>query len=164
MYERRAGLKTWSANASQNYADFLVKWVKDYRRTIEYVTSREDMDRERICYIGDSWGSFNWLIIGAVEPRVKSAITIVGGLSMTPARPEVDQINYLTRVTQPTLYLVGAFDPIFPLNRSTKPAFDLLGTPDTDKRLVVYETGHMIPENDVIAESLDFLDLQFGRP
>ena len=164
MYERRSGLKTWSANDSQQYADFVVKWVKDYRRTIEYVASREDMDEEKICYIGDSWGSFNWLIIGAVEPRIKAAITIVGGLSMTPARPEVDQINYVTRVTQPTLYLVGAFDPIFPLSRSTKPAFDLLGTPAADKRLVIYKTGHMIPENDVIAESLDFLDEQFGRP
>lgn len=164
MYERRAGLKTWSANDSQQYAEFVKKWVKDYRRTIDFIVSREDMDQEKICYIGDSWGSFNWLIVGAVEPRIDAAITIVGGLSMTPARPEVDQINYVTRVKQPTLYLAGAYDPIFPLAKSVKPAFKLLGTPDDKKRLVILEVGHMFPENNLILESLDFLDKQFGTP
>ncbi|MBH57798.1 MAG: hypothetical protein CMJ82_11500 [Planctomycetaceae bacterium] len=164
MYERKSGLKTWSANDTQQYADFCHKWVKDYRRTIDYLVSREDFDQDRICYIGDSWGSFNWLIIGAVEPRIDAAITIVGGLSMTPARPEVDQINFVTRVKQPTLYLAGAYDPIFPLARSVRPAFELLGTPDDKKQLIVLEVGHMFPENDLISNSLDFLDAEFGTP
>ena len=162
MYDRNDGLKTWSANDSQQYADFLVQWIKDYKRTIDYIVSREDMDAERIAHIGDSWGSFNWLIVGAVEPRVKIGLSFVGGLSMTPALPQVDQINYVTRVKQPTLHLVGAFDQIFPLERSTRPAFELLGTPDEDKKFVIYESGHTLPPNDLIRESLDFLDRYFG--
>ena len=162
MYDRNDGLKTWSANDSQQYADFLVQWIKDYNRTIDYIVSREDMDAERIAHIGDSWGSFNWLIVGAVEPRVKIGLSFVGGLSMTPALPQVDQINYVTRVKQPTLHLVGAFDQIFPLERSTRPAFELLGTPDEDKKFVIYESGHTLPPNDLIRESLDFLDRYFG--
>lgn len=164
MYERRSGLKTWSANESQEYADFVQMWVKDYRRTIDYLLSRDDFANDKLCYFGDSWGSFNWLIVGAVEPRIKAGISVVGGLSMTPARPEVDQINYVTRVTQPTLYLAGAYDPIFPLTRSVQPAFELLGTPDEEKQLIVYEVGHMVPENNFIEEALDFLDEQFGTP
>lgn len=162
MYDRNDGLKTWSANDSQQYADFLVQWVKDYKRTIDYIVSRDDMDSGRIAHIGDSWGSFNWLIVGAVEPRVKIGLSFVGGLSMTPALPQVDQINYITRVTQPTLHLVGEFDQIFPLETSTRAAFELLGTPDADKKLVIYQSGHTLPPNDLIRESLDFLDKYFG--
>ena len=162
MYDRNDGLKTWSANDSQQYADFLIKWIKDYKRTIDFIVSREDMDSERIAHIGDSWGSFNWVIIGAVEPRVKVGLSFVGGLSMTPALPNVDQINFITRVTQPTLHLVGEFDQIFPLEKSTRPAFELLGTPVEDKRFVVYQSGHTLPANDLIRESLDFLDKYFG--
>ena len=164
MYERRSGLKTWSANDSQEYAEFVQMWVKDYRRTLDYLLSRNDFAKDKICYFGDSWGSFNWLIIGAVEPRIAASISVVGGLSMTPARPEVDQINYVTRVTQPTLYLAGTYDPIFPLSRSVQPAFNLLGTPEDQKQLIIYEVGHMVPENNFIEEALDFLDEQFGTP
>ena len=164
MYERRSGLKTWSANDSQEYAEFVQMWVKDYRRTLDYLLTRNDFAKDKICYFGDSWGSFNWLIIGAVEPRIAASISVVGGLSMTPARPEVDQINYVTRVTQPTLYLAGTYDPIFPLSRSVQPAFDLLGTPEDQKELIIYEVGHMVPENNFIEEALNFLDEQFGTP
>ena len=164
MYERRSGLKTWSANDSQEYSEFVQMWVKDYRRTLDYLLSRNDFSKDKICYFGDSWGSFNWLIIGAVEPRIAASISVVGGLSMTPTRPEVVQINYVTRVTQPTLYLAGAYDPIFPLSRSVQPAFNLLGTPDDEKTLIIYEVGHMVPENNFIKEALNFLDGQFGTP
>lgn len=164
QWERNDGLKSWAPNDSQRYAEFLVKWIQDYRRTIDYLATRDDIDTERIGHIGDSWGSFNFPIIGAVEPRIKLGLCYVGGLSMTPARPEVDQISYIHRVTQPTLWLVGEYDQIFPLERSSRPAFELLGTPEDQKKLVVYSSGHTLPPNEVIRESLDWLDQHFGPP
>ena len=164
QWERNDGLESWASNDSQRYAEFLVKWTQDYRRTIDYLVTREDLDVERIGYIGDSWGSFNYPIVGAVEPRIKLGLCYVGGLSMTPARPEVDQISYIHRVQQPTLWLVGEYDQIFPLERSSRPAFELLGTPQDQKKLVVYSSGHTLPPNEVIRESLDWLDQHFGPP
>jgi eukaryotic-like serine/threonine-protein kinase len=38
-----------------------------------------------------------------------------------------------------------------------------MGAPDTQKRRVVYETGHNIPRPDVIRESLDWLDTHLGE-
>ena len=81
---------------------------------------------------------------------------------MTPARPEVDQISYVHRVKQPTLWLVGEYDQIFPLRQSAQPAFDFLGTQEQDKRLVVYPTEHSLPINERIHETLDWLDRYFG--
>jgi hypothetical protein len=43
-----------------------------------------------------------------------------------------------------------------------KPMFDLLGTPVNNKRLVIYETDHFIPANELVKESLGWLDKYFG--
>ena len=162
QWDRNDGLKTWASNDSQQYADFLIKWTKDYRRTLDYLESREDIDNEKFCYLGASWGAFNLLITAAVEPRINLAIGYVGGLSMTPAKPQVDQINFVRHVKQPTLWLVGEYDQIFPLKHSAEPAFNNLGTDATDKRLVVYPTEHSLPKNERIHETLDWLDKYFG--
>ena len=102
------------------------------------------------------------MITAAVEPRINLAIGYVGGLSMTPAKPQVDQINFVRHVKQPTLWLVGEYDQIFPLKHSAEPAFNNLGTDAADKRLVVYPTEHSLPKNERIHETLDWLDKYFG--
>ena len=162
QWDRNDGLESWASNDSQQYAEFLIKWTKDFRRTIDYLETRDDIDATKIGYLGASWGAFNFPITGAVEPRLKISICFVGGLSMTPARPEVDQISYVHRVKQPTLWLVGEYDQIFPLKQSSRPAFEYLGTDPKDKKLVVFPSGHSLPVNDRIRESLDFLDKYFG--
>jgi hypothetical protein len=54
--------------------------------------------------------------------------------------------------------LNGRFDFFYPVETSQEPMFRLLGTPKQDKRRVVYETGHNIPRNELIKETLDWLD------
>lgn len=44
----------------------------------------------------------------------------------------------------PVLMHNGKYDIVFPLETSVKPMFDLLGTPDKDKKLMIYETDHFI--------------------
>ena len=78
------------------------------------------------------------------------------------ARPEVDQINFVTRVTIPVLMLNGRYDPIENLETAQIPMFRLLGTPQAHKRHMVYETFHGLPRNDFIKETLDWLDRYLG--
>jgi len=80
------------------------------------------------------------------------------------AYPEADQINYVSRINIPVLMLNGRYDTFFPYESSTIPFFDLLGTPETDKRLRVYETDHSVPKSEIIKETLDWLDQYFGPP
>ena len=49
-------------------------------------------------------------IIPAVEKRITVVALNVGGMEMDKALPEVDQINYVPRVTQPVLMLNGKYD------------------------------------------------------
>jgi len=57
--------------------------------------------------------------------------------------------------------LNARFDYFFP-TRSSEPVFRLLGTPQVDKRRVVYDAAHDIPENEMIKETLNWLDRYLG--
>jgi hypothetical protein len=50
----------------------------------------------------------------------------------------------------------------FPVETSQLPLFRLLGTPEKDKRHVIYETGHAVPRKEFIREGLDWLDKYLG--
>jgi hypothetical protein len=101
-------------------------------------------------------------IIPAVETRIKANILMIGGLASGVALPEVDQINYITRVQQPTLMLNGRFDPLEPLESAQLPMFNMLGTPPDQKRHIVYDLGHAIDRIDAVRQSLDWLDTYLG--
>ena len=90
------------------------------------------------------------------------AVFKLGGLASGRARPEVDQINYVSRVTIPVLMLNGRLDAVEPEATSQLPMYDLLGAPDGDKRHARFETDHIIPRNAGIRESLDWLDRYLG--
>jgi pimeloyl-ACP methyl ester carboxylesterase len=99
----------------------------------------------------------------AVEPRLKVAVVYSGGLqSAFRFRPEVDLINYVTRVRTPTLMLHGRYDLVVPLETDARPMYELLGTPAPDKRLHLVDSDHWIPRNEVIRESLAWLDKYMG--
>jgi hypothetical protein len=103
------------------------------------------------------------MIVPAVEPRIKANILYLGGFEATSAvLPEADAVNYVSRVKIPTLMLSGRYDVLFQLETNVGPAFRLLGTPEKDKRLVVYDSDHYVPKKQLIKESLIWLDRYFG--
>lgn len=160
-YQEGVSSGTQTRNSVQ-WAEYIVKCVKDIKRSIDYLETRSDIDLDRIAYFGFSRGSTFGTIISSVEARIQVAIFAVGGFSRYVYRPEVDTINYVSRVTVPVLLLNGKFDPLRPLKFSVIPYYNLLGTPDTDKRHRIYETGHSLPRNKMIKETLDFLDYYLG--
>jgi len=150
----------WGNNTHQ-YSEFLTQVVKDFKRCIDYLETRQDIYSDKIAYYGMSWGGALGAIIPAVEDRLKVSILFPGGL-VDRARPEVHPFNYVTRVKIPTLMLNGKYDSIFPLETSIKPMFDLLGTPDEHKDLMLYDTDHLPPRNEYIREVLAWLDKYLG--
>jgi hypothetical protein len=49
--------------------EIVVRWVKELRRTVDYLDSRTDVDRQRIAYYGMYLGTSHAPIALAVEPR-----------------------------------------------------------------------------------------------
>lgn len=101
-------------------------------------------------------------IMPAIEQRFKACVLYVAGLNFQRALPEVDAINFVSRIRVPVLMLNGKYDHFFPVETSQKPMFALLGTPPEHKKYVLYETGHFVPRNQLIKESLDWLDKYLG--
>lgn len=161
-FERFDELKSDVQDESVFYRDHVIMWRQDIGRTLDYLAKRTDMQNDKIGYLGWSWGGFMGGIMPAVEKRIKAVVLNVGGMEMTKALPEVDQINFLPRVTQPVLMLNGKHDMYFPVETSSDPMFNFLGTPKQDKKNIVYESGHLVPRTEFVKETLLWFDKYLG--
>jgi eukaryotic-like serine/threonine-protein kinase len=161
-FERGGDLRSDYPSDTTFYKDYVIMWSKDLGRTLDYLETRNDMDATRFAYYGFSWGGMLGAILPAIEERIKVNVLYVAGFTFQRALPEVDAINYVTRVKQPTLMLNGEHDFFFPTETSQKPMFDLLGTPAADKKRLVSEGGHSVPRTVLIRESLAWLDRYLG--
>lgn len=157
--EQSPGLHT--GPRTHAYTEFVIQLVKDFRRTIDYLETREDIDVDKLAFYGMSWGSMLGTVIPAVEQRVKTSIILAGGL-LDIGLPEVNPLNYVPRITMPYLMLVGRYDSIWGFEGSAEPLFDLIGTSEEHKVMKVYETDHIPPKSEYIAEILSWLDLYLG--
>ena len=137
-------------------------WVQDISRSLDYLETRSDIVHDKFGYYGVSWGSAMAPVVCAVEKRFKAAVLHVGGLMMQKTFPEVDPLNFLPRVQIPVLMLNGKNDTFFPVETSQKPMFKLLGTPEKDKKMILYEGGHLVPRSELIKESLAWFDKYLG--
>jgi eukaryotic-like serine/threonine-protein kinase len=140
----------------------VTQWSKDLGRTIDYLETRSDIDASKVGYYSLSMGANGALPIVAMEPRVKAAVLVSGGLPAIRRPPEADPINFAGHITVPTLMVSGRNDFIFPLESTAKPLFALLGTPPDRKRLVIHDGGHVPPLNDLIRDVLGWFDQYLG--
>jgi eukaryotic-like serine/threonine-protein kinase len=147
---------------SHAYTEFLIQVVKDFRRSIDYLETRPDIDSGKLAFYGMSWGGEYGAIIPAVEERLRASVLCPGGLSRGQTRPEASPLNYVTRVRVPTLMLNGRYDTSWGLEEGIRPMFDLLGTPPEHKRLMLYETDHIPPRIEYVKEILLWLDKYLG--
>jgi eukaryotic-like serine/threonine-protein kinase len=161
-HERSDSLRSDYADMSIFYRDHVTMWVKDYRRTLDYLSSRAEFDSTKFAYMGYSWGGLHGGMLPAIETRIKASVLYVAGLMMERARPEADAYNFLPRVKSPVIMLNGRHDFFFPLETSQIPFFEALGTPAADKRHLIYEGGHDVPRTELIKESLGWFDKYLG--
>jgi eukaryotic-like serine/threonine-protein kinase len=56
----------------------------------------------------------------------------------------------------------GRYDQFFPLATSQNVMFSSLGTKEKDKHRVIFESGHIPPNNQMVKEILDWLDRYQG--
>jgi cephalosporin-C deacetylase-like acetyl esterase len=160
--ERHDDLRSDLQQETVFYKDHVIMWRKDIGRTIDYLETRPDIQVDKIGFLGWSWGGFMGGIFPAIEKRFKVVVLNVGGMEMHRALPEADQLNFLPRVNQPVLMLNGKHDMFFPVETSQKPMYNLLGTPKEKKKMIIYESGHLVPRTDFVKETLLWYDQYLG--
>ena len=161
-FERSDELQSDLPDESVFYKDHLIMWRKDIGRSIDYLETRKDIQLDKLGYLGWSWGGYMGGVMPAVEKRIKVVVLNVGGMVMDKSLPEADQLNYLPRVTQPVLMLNGKYDMFFPVETSQKPMFNFLGTPKENKKIIIYDAGHLVPRTDFVKETLLWYDKYLG--
>jgi dienelactone hydrolase len=160
-YERGDSVFTgsrWRPDTTTRYRDQVVKQVKDLRRTIDFLETRSDIRSDRVGFHGGSWGGMMAPYALSIEPRIKAAVLYSAGFASYKTRQEMEAYNYSPRVHTPTLMENGRFDTLYPYETSQLPFLRLLGTPARDKKLVSGSTGHIVPMEQVVPETLAWFD------
>ncbi len=151
-----AGLDTKEARET------LFQDSKDIGRSIDYLETRTDIDRNRIAYMGVSMGAGLGVEFTAVEDRFKAVIMLDGGFYNEKPLPGTDQVDFAPHVKAPTLLVAGKYDWIF-LGKDA--LVKLLGAPAADKKVVLLETAHDVSEKraDLVREVVAWLDKYLGK-
>ena len=127
--------------------NMIFQTVIDYRRGIDYLSSRSEIDLNRIAVDGFSFGSIVAYILTAVDPRVKVASLSglpVGRKSYNWDSPLIRKFNFIEGITeQPLLLQLGKNDPNI-LKEDVDYFFSLLKS--KNKALHWYESGHGLPQ------------------
>ena len=160
--ERSDELKSDLPDETVFYRDHVIMWRKDIGRTIDYLETRKEIAADKLGFLGWSWGGYMGGIIPAIEKRFKAIVLNVGGMTMCKSLPEADQLNYLPRVKQPVLMLNGKFDMFCPLETSQKPMYNFLGTSKEDKKILIYDAGHLVPKIEFVKQTLQWFDKYLG--
>ncbi len=142
----------------------VVQTVVDYRRAMDYLETREDVDASRIALVGASMGAMVGTIVTAVDDRVEAALLIVGGggwatLVAESEHPvaavlrqrlaqnagargleDVDPVNYVGHISPRPVWMInGRQDRIVP-PASAELLHEAAREP---KRVVWYDGGHI---------------------
>jgi dienelactone hydrolase len=167
-YERQDGFHPFESDRAV-YREHVIAWVTELRQSIDYLESRKDINSSAIGFQGISFGAVWTPVFAALEPRLKTAILLLGGLLVTqssrdPMPPELQVFNYAPRVKIPVLLMAGQYDPIFPYQTSQVPLFQTLGTDPANKKHLTYPSGHSTYgwRDQLDREGLEWLDKQFG--
>ena len=128
---------------STEYVDYYIERVVEMRRGLDYLETRNDLDRTRIGFMAQSAGGGTGLPLTAIEKRYRSILFIGTGISphTTSDAAAANRINFAPRIAGPKMMLNGRYDEDTPLYES-QPLYALLREP---KRQQMYDGGHSPP-------------------
>ncbi len=144
--------------------EMVVQRAKEVRRAVDYLETLPEIDNSKLAYLGVSVGAAQGVIFTALEDRLKAIVFLDGGFFLKPAMEGTDQVDFVPRIRKPVLMANGRYDFTFSQDRSVLPMFQMLGTPEADKRRVVFDTPHDISQAPGLSrEVLAWLDKYLGR-
>lgn len=140
----------------------MVNWITDLRLGVDYLETRDDLDKQKIAFLGISNGANLGLILTAIETRYKTLLFESAGLEkdFRTRISETNPINFASQVRTQKLFINGRYDETFPYNTDVKPLDKLLRHP---KKMVTYPGGH-IPTVEYFAPTANgWLDETLGN-
>jgi uncharacterized protein len=139
--------------------------IKDWRRGLDYLATRPDVDTKRIGLIGYSMGSMMGSILAATDSRVKASAFCVGGdpilgmaANLPPAAksavyPIAPSLFVGHIAPRPTLFINGKQDNVVN-EAAAKRFYDAAQKP---KEIIWADAGHILPPKDA-GKAVDWIE------
>lgn len=162
-YERQV---KFSLPAASQSMVLTTQRFKDAARSLDYLETRSDIDKNKLAYLGVSMGSAEGVIYTTLlQDRLKTAVFLDGGYFLDTPPAGGDQADFAPRMKKPVLMVNGRYDFNFSLDKAQLPLFRMLGTPEADKQHVVLETPHDVTaqRSELVKAVLEWLDKYLGR-
>jgi dienelactone hydrolase len=163
-------------NSSTN-RDAWIQTVIDLRRAVDYLQSRDDIDKSKIGYLGFSQGGMIGGTFIGVEPRIVAACLAIPGGGFLEWGPKVGlwkettpELEANAALTDP-IYFIGRFGsrPLLMLSAKRdelipKYATDALFSAAKDpKEIVWFDSGHVLPPTALITNVKGFFAKHLGK-
>lgn len=132
----------WDAKAAEMVADTIV----DYRRAIDWLCTRADIDSTRIGVHGYSMGGMMAFLLTAAEPRIRVTVSCVTWNWKTGSGKYafINPFNVARGIgDRPFLMLMGTNDPLLPRDVAGE-LYETVRGPATDIRF--FDAGHRLPD------------------
>ena len=100
-----------------------LKIAANVSRALDYAETRPELDHEKVAYYGYSWGAVMGANRAGCGTSNKSLRFRSRGLDFPKTLPEVDPVNFVSRVKQPVLMPNGRYDFFFPMEASQEPLY-----------------------------------------
>lgn len=144
------------APARKNYftlREIITQTLVDYRRGLDYLASRGDIDMGRIAALGYSMGGFHAFALTAVEPRIK-----LGASCVVPVSWSEDAVlapaNYARGIgDRPFCMLMGRQDGMCNEDQARQ-LYRLIEGLKT--KLIFYDAGHRLPV-EYVPDAVEFI-------
>jgi dienelactone hydrolase len=122
--------------------DMMIQTVIEYRRVIDLLAARPDIDSTRIGVIGYSMGGVMAFNLSAADPRIKASVSCVSPVISVPYLPTAVH-NSAPYISQPMLMLMADKDEKNYTKDQAQQLYNITGS--KIKELYFYDSGHILP-------------------
>lgn len=124
------------------FKDMAVQSTVDYRRALDYVSTRSDIDSGRIGAFGYSMGGIMTFHLTAIDERVAVSVVCSGALSQPWLEP-IAPVDFAAAIeNKPFLMLTGRTDSLIPVAHA-EAVFSNVAS--QKKKLMFFDSGHGLP-------------------
>ncbi len=136
------GVFTFEKNWVFRFRDLFVQTVVEYRRALDYLATRDEINALKTGMIGYSMGGMMTFCLTSIDSRIKASVACV----TPPLKTNhfaVEPHNYASVIKEPPfLMLMGKEDHYYTENEA-KDLYELVGSKTKD--LIFYDSGHGLP-------------------
>jgi serine/threonine protein kinase len=126
------------------FRDRVIRWVSENRIGMDYLSTRNDIDMNKVAYITTA-NNVEGLIVPGVDHRFKCVILIANSLYYDDKEKyaaEINPVNFLPRFKAPTYMINGKYAESDNFYLTVLPTFNLLPEP---RRIEAVNSSHVPP-------------------